>query len=138
MSDTLVIRLSELYEQVAETVDAAVPILTDTVALAKVEEICHNIRNRGVIRFLMSCLVAKIDNSAVDVRKPYTNIGGGDAFSGRHYDEHPVQALITKYNLPTNPTEAQRIARLFELYQQLTAPLLPINKPKPHKKTTKL
>ncbi len=106
MSDTLVVRLSELYEQVAETVDAAVPILTDAVALAKVEEICHNIRNRGVIRFLMSCLVAKMDNPAVDVRKPYTKIGGGDAFSGRHYDEHPVQALITKYNLPTNPTTA--------------------------------
>ncbi len=65
MSDTLVVRLSELYEQVAETVDTTAPILTDAVALAKVEEICHNIRNRGVIRFLMSCLVAKMDNPAV-------------------------------------------------------------------------
>jgi len=106
MSDSLALQLSELYEQVADTFETTTPILTDSVALAKVEEICHNIRNRGVIRFLMSCLVAKIDNPVFDVRKPYTKIGGGDAFSGRHYDEHPVQALITKYNLPTNPTTA--------------------------------
>ena len=106
MSDSLNLHLSELYEQVADTLEATTPILTDSGALTKIEEICHNIRNRGVIRFLMSCLVAKIDNPALDVRKPYTKISGGDAFSGRHYDEHSVQILITKHNLPTNPTTA--------------------------------
>jgi DNA adenine methylase len=106
MPDSLSPHLSELYEQVADNFDINTTILTDEVALGKIVEICHNIRNRGVIRFLMSCLVAKIDNPAFDVRKPYTNISGGDAFSGRHYDEHPVQELITKYNLPTNPTTA--------------------------------
>lgn len=106
MTDSLGPHLSELYEQVADNFDPDTPILTDAVALGKVVEICHNIRNRGVIRFLMSCLVAKIDNPAFDVRKPYTKIGGTDSFSGRHYDEHPVQELITKYNLPTNPTTA--------------------------------
>lgn len=106
MSDSLAPHLSELYEHVADNFDAHIPILTDAVALEKIVEICHNIRNRGVIRFLMSCLVAKIDDPALDVRKPYTKIGGGDAFSGRYYDEHPVQELITKYNLPTNPTTA--------------------------------
>lgn len=106
MSDSLATHLSKLYKQVADTLDLTNPILTDSVAVTKVEDICHSIRNRGVIRFVMSCLVAKIDNPAVDIRKPYTNIGGGDAFSGRHYDEHPVQDLITSYNLPTNPTTA--------------------------------
>ncbi len=106
MSDSLTTYLSELHKQVADSTDSTKPTVTDPVALLKVEDICHNIRNRGIIRFLMSCLVAKIDNPAVDIRKPYTNISGGDAFSGRYYDEHPVQEFITKYNLPTNPTTA--------------------------------
>lgn len=43
-----------------------------------------------------------------------------------------LDALIDKlYGLPANATESQRIARLFELYQQLTAPLLPVAPAKP-------
>lgn len=106
MTENLIPYLSELYEDVAHNFDGNTPILTNQNSLSMVVEICHNIRNRGVIRFLMSCLVAKIDNPAFDVRKPYTKIGTADSFSGRFYDENPVQELINKYNLPTNPTTA--------------------------------
>lgn len=106
MAHSLVSRLSGLYEEISADLDRTPADGLDATTLRKIEDICQNTRNRGVIRFLMSCLVAKIDNPAFDIRKPYTNIGGGDAFSGRHYDEHPVQEIITKYNLPTNPTTA--------------------------------
>ena len=47
-----------------------------------------------------------------------------------------LDALVDKlYGLPAQATESQRIAKLFELYQQLTAPLLPIAKaPKARRK----
>jgi DNA adenine methylase len=106
MSDNLIAHLSALYEEVADNFNEAIPIVSDARARAMTEEICRSIKNRGVIRFLMSCLVAKIDNPSVDVRKPYTKIGGKDTFSGRHYDERPVQEIINKFNLPTNPTTA--------------------------------
>lgn len=54
----------------------------------------------------MACLVAKAHNPGVDVRKPYTEIGAPDAYSGRTYDERYVAPFITAHNLPCNPTTA--------------------------------
>lgn len=59
-----------------------------------------------MVRLLMSCLLAKIYTPAVDVRKPYTQIGGADSFSGRTYDEQYITAFITEHNLPCNNTTA--------------------------------
>lgn len=47
-----------------------------------VEYVCRNIQNRAGVRLLMACLLAKIHNPTVDVRRPYTEIGEPDSFSG--------------------------------------------------------
>lgn len=54
----------------------------------------------------MACLVAKAREPRLDARKPYTEIGAPDAFSGRTYDEHYVTPFITEHGLPCNPTTA--------------------------------
>jgi hypothetical protein len=54
----------------------------------------------------MSCLLAKQDNQKLDPRKPYTEIGTPDCFSGRVYDEKYISPFITKNKLPVNMTTA--------------------------------
>jgi DNA adenine methylase len=81
-------------------------ILTDTVIASKVEYVCRNLQNRAGVRLLMACLLAKIHRPEIDVRKPYTEIGADDAFSGRTYDEQYLTAFIDQYELPCNPTTA--------------------------------
>ncbi|MDS3860830.1 hypothetical protein RIF25_08385 [Thermosynechococcaceae cyanobacterium BACA0444] len=72
----------------------------------KCEYISKNLSNRAGARLLMSCLLAKIHNPKVDIRKPYTQIGGEDSFSGRTYDEQYITPFVNKYNLPCNITTA--------------------------------
>ena len=72
----------------------------------KIEFICRCNANKAPVRFLMSCLLAKIDNPKVDIRKPYKEIKGSDNYSGRYYDERFVEGFIHKYKLPCNPTTA--------------------------------
>jgi DNA adenine methylase len=74
--------------------------------LSRAEFVCRNLQNRSGIRALLACLLAKIHNPHVDVRKPDTEIGGTDAFSGRTYDERYISPFINKYKLPCNPTTA--------------------------------
>lgn len=54
----------------------------------------------------MACLLAKIDRPTVDPRKPYTEIGDRDAFSGRSYDESYITHFVNQHRLPCNPTTA--------------------------------
>jgi DNA adenine methylase len=54
----------------------------------------------------MSCLLAKIHRPEHDVRKPYTEIGDADAFSGRYYDERYLSGFIYDNDLPCNSTTA--------------------------------
>ena len=68
-----------------------------------VEYVCR-CSNLAGTRFLMACLVAKLSNPAIDIRKPYTEIGGKGIYSGRHYDETYVGPFTLKYDLPVNPT----------------------------------
>lgn len=82
------------------------PFLKEKEVLQRVEFITRNIQNRAGVRLLMSCLLAKLDHSEVDVRKPYTEIGGNGSFSGRTYDEAYIGSFITKHRLPCNPTTA--------------------------------
>lgn len=81
------------------------PLVSADVS-AQVEYVSRNIKNRAGVRLLMSCLLAKVHNPTVDVRKPYTEIGTPDAFSGRRYDESYITAFINRCNLPCNPTTA--------------------------------
>lgn len=58
------------------------------------------------VRVLLSCALAKTYNDNFDIRKPYTEIDGDDAFSGRRFDEQYVQPFVKKYELPANSTTA--------------------------------
>lgn len=82
------------------------PIVNNPDIVDRVEFVCRNIQNRAGVRLLLACLLAKIHNPGIDVRKPYTEIGDPDAFSGRTYDEAYVSAFINKHNLPCNSTTA--------------------------------
>lgn len=54
----------------------------------------------------MACALAKAVNPVIDIRKPYTEIGGGDSYSGRDYDQMYIGDFINTYELPANPTTA--------------------------------
>ncbi|RKZ56222.1 MAG: DNA methyltransferase [Candidatus Parabeggiatoa sp. nov. 2] len=72
----------------------------------KIEYVSSNIKNRAGVRLLMACLLAKIHQPEVDIRKPYTKIEESDAFSGRTYDERYITSFINEHNLPCNNTTA--------------------------------
>ena len=54
----------------------------------------------------MACLLAKLHQPNVDIRMPYTEIGGEDCYSGRKYDEQYVTSFVEKHELPCNVTTA--------------------------------
>lgn len=80
--------------------------IQDVDTVNRVEYVCRNIQNRAGVRLLMACLLAKIHRPEVDIRKPYTEIGDADAYSGRTYDEAYITPFIVKHDLPCNPTTA--------------------------------
>lgn len=96
--------LEQFYSAVAK--NKTKKLLKSDELRGKVEFICRCNANKAPIRFLMSCLLAKIDKPKVDIRKPYTEIKGKDNFSGRFYDEQFVEEFVHKYKLPCNPTTA--------------------------------
>ena len=65
-----------------------------------------NPKNRACIRLLLSCLLAKIYDGKIDIRKPYTKIHKTGCFSGRTIDENYITPFINKYDLPCNSTTA--------------------------------
>lgn len=62
--------------------------------------------NRAGVRLLMACALAKAVNPAIDIRKPYRELGGNDSYSGRSYDETYITAFINEHKLPANSTTA--------------------------------
>lgn len=68
--------------------------------------VARNLKNRAGVRLLMACLLAKLHRPDVDIRKPYTEIGDVDTFSGRSYDERYITAFINEHDLPCNSTTA--------------------------------
>jgi DNA adenine methylase len=95
-----------------------------------IEAICRCNSNKAPIRFLMSCLLAKIHNPAVDIRKPYTEIKDGDTYSGRFYDEKYVELFVHKYKLPCNPTTAYLTPAFRNLDRILTTDLILVGRPR--------
>jgi DNA adenine methylase len=86
--------------------DLKAAIVADTQIGRRAEYVSKNLSNRAPVRLLMSCLLAKLHVPMVDVRKPYTQIGDTDCFSGRTYDEQYITPFINEYNLPCNNTTA--------------------------------
>jgi DNA adenine methylase len=84
--------------------------ITDKQAQQTIEIICQHLNNRAPIRFLMACCIAKIDMPDIDIRAPYTEIDDPvyehKKYSGRVYDEGPIERFVFKYNLPVRATTA--------------------------------
>lgn len=77
-----------------------VHLITDAAIVSYVEYVCRNTESRAAVRLLITCLLAKIHNPIVDIRKPYTENGGADSFSGRSYDERYISKFIIEHELP--------------------------------------
>ncbi len=82
------------------------PTITHKDVLGRIDYVCRCIGNRAGVRLLMSCMLAKLHRPEVDPRKPYTEIGGKDSFSGRTYDEQHLTGFISSNRLPCNSTTA--------------------------------
>lgn len=119
--------LERLFQQASEKVTKSV-VRPPTSQM--VEAVCRCNANKAPIRFLMSCLLAKIHNPKVDIRKPYTEIKGTDTYSGRFYDEHYVELIVHKYRLPCNPTTAYLTPAFRNIDRILTLNLLLVGRPK--------
>lgn len=101
-----------------------------SAASKKAEFVCRCSANKAPIRFLMSCLLAKIHNPKADIRKPYAEMEGNDAYSGRFYDERFVELLVHKYKLPCNPTTAYLTPAFRNLDRLLTTDLVLAGRPR--------
>ncbi|MFN6539259.1 MAG: DNA methyltransferase [Nostoc sp. EkiNYC01] len=84
----------------------AQPIVTNPSIAEKIDYVSRYVGNRAVVRLLLACSLAAVHRGNVDIRKPYTEIGTPDAYSGRYYDESYITAFINKHELPCNPTTA--------------------------------
>lgn len=84
----------------------AEPIVDSSEIVTRIQLVSRNPQNRAGVRFLMACLLAKTHRPQIDVRKPYTEIGDHDSYSGRTYDERYISPFVIEHNLPCNPTTA--------------------------------
>ena len=89
----------------------------------RIDFVSRCLSNRATIRLLMACLLAKIHRPDIDPRKPYTEIGGGDSFSGRTYDEAYLTPFINTHRLPCNSTTAFLTPALRNINRVLTTDL---------------
>ena len=118
---------------------AKTPLVKNKSIQARVDYVCRCPSNRAGVRLLMACLLGKLDNPAVDPRKPYTEIGGKDSFSGRTYDERHLAAFISAHQLPVNPTTAFLTPTLRNINHPLTTGHELVGRPRDlYKKTLEL
>jgi SacI restriction endonuclease len=105
------------------------PLIADPQIQESASYIARNLKNRAAARLLMACLLAKLHRPEVDIRKPYTEIGDSDVFSGRTYDERYLTMFINKYDLPCNSTTAFLTPALRNRNTTLTKGLNLVGKP---------
>lgn len=129
--------LLAIYKRAAANLNRSV--VFDPIIRERVEYVCRCMSNRAGVRLLMSCLLGKIDRPNVDPRKPYTEIGGEDSFSGRTYDERYLTGFIGEHRLPVNPTTAFLTPTLRNINHPLTADRELVGRPRDlYKKTLQL
>lgn len=129
--------LHGIYERAAATLN--ITVITDKITRERVDYVCRNMSNRAGVRLLMSCLLGKLDKPYVDPRKPYTEIGGADSFSGRTYDERYLTKFINEHRLPVNPTTAFLTPTLRNIDHSLTTDRELVGRPRDlYKKTLEL
>jgi hypothetical protein len=126
--------LSEILKRASA--DISKPFITDNDIRSQVEYVCRCTSNRACTRFLMACLLAKIHRPDIDPRKPYTEIGDPDAFSGRSYDEEYITRFIYENRLPLNSTTAFLTPAFRNLNRPLTTDLDLVGRPRQVYKVT--
>lgn len=109
--------LQGLYDRANAVLEKTV--VNDAAIQERVDYVCC-CSNLSGVRLLMSCLLAKLHNPGIDPRKPYTEIGGSDSFSGRTYDEKHLTQFINKHRLPCNRTTAFLTPTLRNINHALT------------------
>jgi hypothetical protein len=129
--------LQGIQQRAAATLNASV--VTDPVIRERVDHVCRCTSNRAGVRLLMSCLLGKLDKPNVDPRKPYTELGGTDSFSGRTYDERYLTPFINEHRLPVNPTTAFLTPTLRNIDHPLTTDRELVGRPRDlYRKTLEL
>jgi DNA adenine methylase len=100
------------------------PVVANPTVQARIEYIARLNSNRAGIRVVMACSLAKIVHPEVDIRKPYTEIGTPDAYSGRTYDQNYIGQFARTHRLPVNPTTAWLTPALRNISAPLAAPMV--------------
>jgi len=123
---------SQILQRVLARASAnlAKPFVRNKEIRERAEYVCRCLRNRAGTRLLMACLLAKVDRPHVDPRKPYTEIGGTDCFSGRSYDEIHLTHFIYENRLPCNPTTAFLTPALRNIDRPLTVDVELVGRPR--------
>jgi hypothetical protein len=86
--------------------DLTISRIADDTVRVRVECVSRSIGSRTSVRLLLVCMLAKAHRPEVDPRKPFTQIGDIDSFSGRTYDEQFLTPFIHRHRLAysTTPT----------------------------------
>ncbi|NUQ05576.1 MAG: restriction endonuclease, SacI family [Anaerolineae bacterium] len=105
------------------------PHIQDAGIQAKVEAVCRDLRNRACARFILATALMKAYRPEVDIRKPYTEIGDADAYSGRSIDEVYISPFVAQYALPCNPTTAFLTPAFRNWNATLTPDLVMVGRP---------
>jgi hypothetical protein len=107
--------LEDAWQQASQPFPVSDPQVSQQVRL-----IVRNAQNRAAVRLVLACLLAKLHLPSVDIRKPYTEIGDPDVFSGRTYDEKELAPFLLGHQLPINETTAFLTPALRNRNQTLT------------------
>ncbi len=111
----------EILEAAFQQAWTTLNVRNSDIAIAeRIDLIGRNLQNRACSRLILACTLAKIHNPRVDIRKPYTQIGDADTFSGRTYDEGYITKFISEHQLPCNSTTAFLTPALRNINQVLT------------------
>ena len=74
--------------------------VSDSALFQKIDYVARCSTNRAAVRLLMSCLLAKIHKPEIDIRKPYTEIGGKGIFQGELMMKNIYPILSINMNCP--------------------------------------
>ena len=104
--------------------------IKDAKIREKLEFVCRCLTNKAPIRFLMACLLGKLEDPNVDIRKPYTEISAKGTYSGRRYDEQFIEPFVLKHKLPTNSTTAFLTPAFRNIDRKLSTDLVLVGRPR--------
>jgi len=123
--------LADAFRRASKHVGSG-PAVADDERRERVRYVARCQRNRAGVRLLMTCLLAKAHRpNELDVRKPYTEIGDEDSFSGRaEYDEKHIGPFIAEHDLPCNSTTAFLTPALRNIDRTLSPEWTIVGKPR--------